>query len=169
MVAAGLVVARYRQLAGNIHSCRRKNITQPERHGIVGAYHRLRSRNFTAEIPPCKFLAGIVPEVPVIHSDIIKAYSVLSECALAAVQTLLRSGVVPASRQYVDVRETVNRYQMFRHFLQVGFIVGINALKSIHLPVNNNGGDFCSSYFIDCIVDYCYIPECLGCDNNAVK
>ena len=116
-----------------------------------------------------KFLAGIVPEVPVIHSDIIKAYSVLSECALAAVQTPLRSGVVPASRQYVDVRETVNRYQMFRNFLQVGFIVGINALKSIYLPVNNNGGDFCSSYFIDCIVDYCYIPECLSCDNNAVK
>ena len=29
--------------------------------------------------------------------------------------------------------------------------------------------DFCSSYFIDCIVDYFYIPECLACDNNAVK
>ena len=93
----------------------------------------------------------------------------LYECALAAVQTLLRSGTVSASRQYVDVRKTVNRYQMFRHFLQVGFIVGINALKSIQLPVNNNGGDFCSSDFIDCIVDYFYIPECLGCDNNTVK
>ena len=33
-----------------------KNFTQPERHEIVGAYHRLRSRNFTAEIPPGKFL-----------------------------------------------------------------------------------------------------------------